>query len=191
MAGLLGFALAGALGGAGQGIVQQAQQQREMFLEDLRHQRRQDERMQDRQWHVEDRDLMLAARRSGGSGGGGRAARPVQITSGMQSRIERRFRDATTGDINWSNVDMITGEMERLMAERSVTETEAFRIATGTARMSETEVPPGLFDRLRGREPTRRAGTDIVGFEDRRPPPTGDDDDDGPSIDDLIRRYSR
>ena len=164
MAGLLGFALAGGMAGAGQGLVETAQQRREMFLENLRNERRQAERMQDREWAVEDRNLALASRSGGGGGGGAAARRTPTLSSGMQSRLERRFHDRTTNVVNWDNVDMAAGEMERLMAEQDVSETEAFRMATGAAVMETTEVQPGLLRRLTGAEPTTREGQNIVDF---------------------------
>lgn len=162
MAGLLGYAVAGGMAGLGQGMVQQAQARREEFLENLRHERRQAERMQDRAWQVEDRDLALSRR--GGGGGGGGAARTVSLSSGMQSRLERRFRDPVSGQIDWDNVDMVSGEMERLMREEGLPETDAFRMATDRAVFETTTTQPGMVGRLLGREPTTRQGTRIEGF---------------------------
>lgn len=78
MAGLLGYALAGALTGAGQGIAEQARMRREEALEEVRQQRRQAEREQDREWQVEDRDLAHSRRARGGGGGSGSTPAAVQ-----------------------------------------------------------------------------------------------------------------
>jgi MoCo/4Fe-4S cofactor protein with predicted Tat translocation signal len=72
MAGLLAYAAVGAAQGFGKGLVENAVARRQEALEELREQRRQAERLQNRQWQIEDRDF-AAARRGGGGGGGGGA----------------------------------------------------------------------------------------------------------------------
>lgn len=77
MAGLLSYAAAGAVAGAGQGIVERARALREEAMENLRRGDRQAERAEDRAWQVEDRELAharSAARRGSGGGGGFGAA---------------------------------------------------------------------------------------------------------------------
>lgn len=71
MAGLLGYALAGAAAGAGQGIVDRAKAILERDAAAAERAQEVEDRDLKRKWEVEDRDLAYA-RRKGGGGGGGR-----------------------------------------------------------------------------------------------------------------------
>lgn len=61
---------AGALQGLGDGLIEYASMKRQEAQDLLNYQRRQAERLQDRQWKLEDEERALSRRRSGGGGGG-------------------------------------------------------------------------------------------------------------------------
>lgn len=173
--GALKFIAAGAAQGFAQGVLQLAEQKRREAEMRLRMQadaaaasekRRQEledrdakwaredrQRAEERAWDEEDRDIREAGatRRAGMQGLG--TPKP-QISSGLRSRLERRFKD-TLGETDYEKVDMLTDEISRLMELENLPEDRAYDKAVG-GMVSEEDVTEGGDDWIPFNEKTSK-----------------------------------
>lgn len=117
----MSYLLGGLMAGVGEGMQQQVLAAREAAMEELRHRRRQEERLQDREWQVEDRDIALAARRSGGGGPAQADGGPPQLSISDRIRVEQAAEEAARREMGLSPVVSIPrdrmGEFHDLFGE--------------------------------------------------------------------------
>lgn len=75
------------------------------------------------------------------------AADSAELSSGLLSRLERRFKDSVSGDVDYGTVDILQGEVARLVREEGLSEDQAYNRAVGAMVYEESVTENGgLFD---------------------------------------------
>lgn len=158
----LARALVGAAAGFGEGLQRQAEEARETALArlkgeyDLRQEQMRSENKVQEDELAHKRRLELAEKKgeidkglvqerakyktSGGGGLGARSSDDVKLSSGMLSRIERRFKDDMGGETDYRMVDEFSAEVRRYIADNDVSEDQAFTAVSRAMEYEDEEV---------------------------------------------------